>query len=129
MGRQSTLSAENLQEVFKEHSTDGAMTLDDFRSFLFSEQNTPFSEHGLPIHQDMTRPISEYYMSSSHNTYLVGHQLVGVSTIEGYIRALLHGCRTVERELIVHRLTSRLCKVQWISTTTTMAPRSITARR
>ncbi|PFH48420.1 hypothetical protein AMATHDRAFT_65501 [Amanita thiersii Skay4041] len=76
-----------------------SMSVFQFQRFLLSEDNSVFSELHKPIWQDMTRPLSEYYISSSHNTYLVGHQLVGVSTIEGYIRALLHSCRTVEMDI------------------------------
>ncbi|KIY42849.1 PLC-like phosphodiesterase [Fistulina hepatica ATCC 64428] len=47
----------------------------------------------------MTYSLSAYFISASHNTYLVGHQLVGESTIEGYIRALLAGCRSVEVDI------------------------------
>ena len=69
-----------------------------FTTFLLSADNSPFTDHHGKIYQDMNLPISDYYISSSHNTYLVGHQLVGVSTIEGYIRALLQSCRSVESE-------------------------------
>ncbi|KAJ7594064.1 PLC-like phosphodiesterase [Mycena floridula] len=75
------------------------MTPDAFASFLLSNDNSALIDSNRNIWQDMTRPLSEYYVSSSHNTYLVGHQLVGVSTTEGYIRALLHSCRSVELDI------------------------------
>lgn len=74
--------------------------LEGFTSFLTSSDNSIFAEPTSKVTHDMTRPLSEYFISSSHNTYLIGHQLVGESTVEGYIRALLQGCRSVEREYL-----------------------------
>ena len=74
------------------------MSKTGFTSFLLSADNSAFADQHGRIDHDMTRPLPEYFISCSHNTYLVGHQLVGESSIEGYIRALLHSCRSVERE-------------------------------
>lgn len=73
------------------------MSLDAFTAFLLSSDNSAFTGQSGKVYQPMTHPLSDYYISSSHNTYLVGNQLVGYSTIEGYIRALLRSCRSVER--------------------------------
>ncbi|KAE8186846.1 hypothetical protein CF336_g6818 [Tilletia laevis] len=45
---------------------------------------------------DRSHPISEYFISTSHNTYLSGRQLVGKSTSMTYTHALRIGCRCVE---------------------------------
>lgn len=84
------------------------LSLEGFTAFLLSTSNSAFTDRDGSIHHDMTRPLSEYYVSSSHNTYLLGNQLVGESTIEGYIRALLHSCRSVERELTCSLFWTRL---------------------
>ncbi|KAK4046979.1 hypothetical protein OIO90_006371 [Microbotryomycetes sp. JL221] len=72
------------------------ITLDGFSSYLMSSDNAPLRDDSG---QDMDRPITEYYISSSHNTYLVGNQFQGESTVEGYIRALEQGCRSVELDV------------------------------
>ena len=45
---------------------------------------------------DRSHPLPEYFISSSHNTYLVAHQLYGTSSAAAYQTALRTGSRCVE---------------------------------
>ncbi|KAI1169677.1 PLC-like phosphodiesterase [Nemania sp. FL0916] len=45
---------------------------------------------------DRSHPLPEYFVSSSHNTYLLGHQLQGKSSASAYETTLLTGARCVE---------------------------------
>ncbi|KRY83656.1 1-phosphatidylinositol 4,5-bisphosphate phosphodiesterase delta-3-A, partial [Trichinella pseudospiralis] len=69
------------------------------RRLLLSEAgNIVKSEHKV-IYQNMEQPLTNYYIYSTHNTYLCGHQLMGDATIEGYILALKKGARLLELDI------------------------------
>ncbi|KAI1266634.1 phosphatidylinositol-specific phospholipase C [Xylariaceae sp. FL1019] len=70
------------------------MSVDDLVAFLVSKDNDHLTNETPGYVLD--RPITEYYISSSHNTYLIGWQIKDVSSVEGYIIALERGCRSVE---------------------------------
>lgn len=63
-------------------------------SFLISTFNLP--TRSQPSQYTLDRPVNEYFISSSHNTYLLGRQVAGQSSVEAYISALNKGCRCVE---------------------------------
>lgn len=51
----------------------------------------------VPSHvTDRSHPLPEYFISSSHNTYLMAHQLYGTSSADAYKTALNTGSRCVE---------------------------------
>ncbi|KAL8952765.1 MAG: hypothetical protein Q9222_001350 [Ikaeria aurantiellina] len=65
-----------------------------FASYLSSEYNSVHSVVTTEVNLD--RPLNEYFISSSHNTYLLGRQVAGSSSTEAYKGALQRGCRCVE---------------------------------
>lgn len=70
------------------------MNLDTFSAFLASPSNGIYASRAPRSRFD--RPLNEYFISSSHNTYLLGRQVAGASSTEAYISALQQGCRCVE---------------------------------
>lgn len=73
-----------------------AMSFDGFQMYLCSQEGSIFNPELRDLHQDMSQPLSHYFISSSHNTYLLEDQLRGHSSLEAYIQALKRGCRCVE---------------------------------
>jgi phosphatidylinositol phospholipase C, delta len=90
--RRTRTRAHSLPEPLDAHLP--RMSLDAFASFLQSEANGIYSSHAPESRFD--RPLNEYFISSSHNTYLLGRQVAGASSTEAYITALQQGCRCVE---------------------------------
>lgn len=51
----------------------------------------------------MTQPLNNYFIATSHNTYLTGDQLLSQSRVEMYAYVLQAGCRCVEGESLLNQ--------------------------
>jgi hypothetical protein len=77
-------------------SKDIRITFSMWSSVMMGSDNKVFESEKEILYQDMTRPLSHYFIASSHNTYLEGDQLMSASSVQRYIDDLTSGCRCVE---------------------------------
>ncbi|XP_019666094.1 1-phosphatidylinositol 4,5-bisphosphate phosphodiesterase eta-1 isoform X1 [Felis catus] len=83
-------------EVSEENKTKNVLGIEGFTSFMRSPACDIFNPLHHEVYQDMDQPLCNYYIASSHNTYLTGDQLLSQSKVDMYARVLQEGCRCVE---------------------------------
>lgn len=83
-------------EPNKSYVSKGLFSVDGFLRYLMGADNPIVSPEKFDLSMDMDQPLNHYFINSSHNTYLTGHQLTGKSSVEMYRQCLLAGCRCVE---------------------------------
>ncbi|TQV96716.1 1-phosphatidylinositol-4,5-bisphosphate phosphodiesterase delta 1 [Cordyceps javanica] len=81
------------EQIFDDDGDTPALDLAGFLDYMASSNAAAI----LPRdNEDLSWPMSAYFISSSHNTYLTGNQLYSDSTTEAYANVLRRGCRCVE---------------------------------
>ncbi|CAF3962361.1 unnamed protein product [Rotaria magnacalcarata] len=86
-----------IKEYFKLMDNQKDITPSECINYLWSDANSVFDPISRTMcHEDMNQPLNHYWISSSHNTYLVGNQYRSPASVHCYIQALLKGCRCIE---------------------------------
>ncbi|KAK7305876.1 hypothetical protein VNO77_43788 [Canavalia gladiata] len=101
--RQEKTTEEEAQAVIDGHKHLSifhrrGLNLESFFNYLFSQNNPPLSP-SLGVHQDMSLPLSHYYIYTGHNSYLTGNQLSSDCSDAPIINALQRGVRVIELDI------------------------------
>lgn len=87
------------QKIFDRfRKSDQGWDADSLNHFLLSKYSKPIMD-GEHEYSYYGFPLNEYFISSSHNTYLTGRQIADDSSTEGYTKALQKGCRCIEIDI------------------------------
>ncbi|TKR87091.1 hypothetical protein L596_011554 [Steinernema carpocapsae] len=91
------LAEEGWTKIADELNIGDHLNCNDFLRYLTSPYNLALRKDRFTLkEEDMHKPISHYFINSSHNTYLKGKQMKSRSAVSMYRYALLAGCRSVE---------------------------------
>lgn len=71
-------------------------SFDDFCRYMASSATNVVAPPSPQAPDDLAWSLSNYFVSSSHNTYLTGNQLYSDSSADAYKNVLLRGCRCIE---------------------------------
>lgn len=86
-----------LGSLAEEVDDEQKLTMKGFRDYVLSPVlNSAIQTQQTSVCMDMTQPLTHYFIATSHNTYLEGNQLTGISSTFQYSRVLLEGCRCIE---------------------------------
>ena len=72
------------------------LTLREFYTMLNSFQLSVYRGDKMRESIDLDRPLTDYFINSTHNTYITGNQLSSYSSIKMYSLSVLEGYRLVE---------------------------------
>ena len=97
-----TINITEINEIIKKVNTKYKVNivleldLREFNHMLNSSLLTVYKMDKILGELNCNFPLTDYFINSTHNTYLTGHQLKGESSIEMYSLSLLQGYRLVE---------------------------------
>lgn len=98
--RQNDATVDDAREIIRAFggSADGeTINRNSFEEYLFSVENNLFDPAKQRFDESLlNKSLSEYWINSSHNTYLTGDQVQSASSLETYIIALQRGCKCLE---------------------------------
>ncbi|KAM4610732.1 1-phosphatidylinositol 4,5-bisphosphate phosphodiesterase eta-2a [Polymixia lowei] len=86
----------NKFEPCPENQKQGVLGIDGVTNYMRSPAGDIFNPEHYEVIQDMSQPLCNYFIASSHNTYLMGDQLMSQSRVDMYAWVLQAGCRCVE---------------------------------
>ncbi|KAH9701718.1 phosphoinositide phospholipase C 4 [Citrus sinensis] len=96
----------DVKEAFNKYAEGGThMTAEQLRRFLLEVQGddggsiSDAEKVVDQVHQDMTAPLSHYFIYTGHNSYLTGNQLSSDCSDVPIIKALKRGVRVVELDI------------------------------